>query len=69
MVNIQITKAQNNCATIYWAELTGFLPEDAPRLMGRGHSPEEAMRDLKCGVKQWIEQLVHDAEGLTHKEI
>ena len=61
MVNIQITKAQNNCATIYWAELTGFLPEDAPRLMSCGRSPEEAMMTLKCDAKRWIERVIYDA--------
>lgn len=61
MVNVQITKAQNNCATIYWAEFTGLLPEDGPRLMGCGRSPEEAMRSLMRDAKLWIEGLVSDA--------
>lgn len=61
MVNIQITKAQNNCATIYWAEFTGLLPADGPRLMGCGRSPEEAMRSLMRDAKSWIEGLVCDA--------
>lgn len=61
MVNIQITKAQNNCATIYWAELTGLLPEGSPRLMSCGRSPEEAMRSLMRDAKRWIERVVYDA--------
>lgn len=61
MVRIKITETQDDCVTIYWAELIGLLPEGSPRLMGCGRSPEDAMRDLKCYAKQWIEQLVHDA--------
>lgn len=61
MVRIKITEEQDNCATIYWAELTGLLPEGGPRLMGCGRSPEEAMRSLMRDAKSWIEGLVCDA--------
>ena len=47
--------------TVYWAELTGLLPEGGPRLMGCGRSPEEAMRSLMRDAKSWIEGLVYDA--------
>lgn len=36
MVRIKITEEQDNCVTVYWAELTGLLPEGGPRLMGCG---------------------------------
>lgn len=61
MAKIKITKEQDNCVTVYWAELTGLLPEGSERLMGCGRSPEEAMMDLKCGAKRWIERIVYDS--------
>lgn len=61
MVKIKITEDQDNCVTVYWAELTGLLPEGDPRLRGCGRSPEEAMRSLMRDAKSWIEGLVCDA--------
>lgn len=61
MVKIKITEDQDNCATVYWAELTGLLPEGSPRLMSCGRSPEEAMMTLKRDATQWIERVVYDA--------
>lgn len=61
MVRIKITEDQDNCVTVYWAELTGLLPEGGPRLMSCGRSPEEAMMSLKCDAKRWIERVVYDA--------
>lgn len=61
MVRIKITEDQDNCVTVYWAELTGLLPEGSPRLMSCGRSPEEAMMTLKCDAKRWIERVVYDA--------
>lgn len=61
MVRIKITEEQDNCVTVYWAELTGLLPEGSPRLMSCGRSPEEAMRSLMRDAKSWIEGLVCDA--------
>ena len=61
MVRIKITEEQDNCVTVYWAELTGLLPEGGPRLMDCGRSPEEAMRSLMRDAKSWFEGLVCDA--------
>ena len=55
MARIKITEQHDECATIYWAELTDLFP------MGCGCSPEAAMRSLQSCAKQLIGQVIQDA--------